>query len=242
METVTEARTTLELTGFETSGNWWSPVEPVVALGFSAPTHSQKQHERKPPCVRVGVCVASRVSLLCLHYTYMYCMRTQPHTHWGWIYLWMCGWVQWRSRFSSFTSWKMRPVSDELHLWCSVPRTVMMHETSNDHWFTFAFNYSLAQTAHMCVCLCVWLCVCKSVGAGPTECTDRAEVLPPSLVHRNTTANHKVTSATSTGTKGQIWSWTYFQSSSVPFDCSSHLSICAVQIHIFATCRFFAVL
>ena len=61
----------------------------------------------------------------------------------------------------------MRPVSDELHLWCSVPWTVMMHETSNDHWFTFAFNYCLAQTAHVCVCVCVcvavWLCVCVCV-------------------------------------------------------------------------------
>lgn len=34
------------------------------------------------------------------------------------------------------------------------------------------------------------------------ECTDRAEVLPPCVVQHITTANHKVTSATSTGTKG----------------------------------------
>lgn len=114
----------------------------------------------------------------------------------------------------------MRPVSNELHLWCSVPWTVMMHKTSNNHWFTFAFNYCLAHAA------CVCMCVCESVGARPTECTHRAEVLPPWLVHCNTTANHKVTSATSTGTKGQIWSWTYFQSSSVPVDCS----LCLVNL------------
>lgn len=34
-----EARTTLELTGIGTSGNWWSPVEPVVAPAL---THARE--------------------------------------------------------------------------------------------------------------------------------------------------------------------------------------------------------
>lgn len=63
------------------------------------------------------------------------------------------------SRFSFFTEKRRkkraraRPVSNELHLWCSLPQTVIMHKTSNNHWFIFAFNYFLAQTLH------VWLFV-----------------------------------------------------------------------------------
>lgn len=120
---------------------------------------------------------------------------------------------------------KKKPVNSELHLWCTPPRTVIMHKTSNNHWFIFAFNYFLARATHACgcVCVCVWLCMCESVGAGPTECTDRAEALPPSLVRHNTTANHKASSAVSTGTKGQIWSLAYFQSWSVLVESDSFL-------------------
>lgn len=73
-----------------------------------------------------------------------------------------------------------RPVSRELHLRFSLLRTVIMHKTSKNRGFIFAFNYFLAQGS-----TCVRLCVCESMSAGPAECTDR--VLPPSLARRNTT-------------------------------------------------------
>ena len=53
---------------------WWLRV-------FCPDTLTKKLRERKPTCVRVCVRLASRVSLLCLHHTYMYCMHAQPHTH-----------------------------------------------------------------------------------------------------------------------------------------------------------------
>lgn len=55
----------------------------------------------------------------------------------------------------------MRLVSSELHLRSGAPWTVTMHKTSNNHWFTFAFNYCLAHTPSLCGCMCV--CVCLSV-------------------------------------------------------------------------------
>lgn len=72
-----------------------------------------------------------------------------------------------------------RPVNHELYLWFSLSWTVIMHKTSNNHWFIFAFNYFLAQTASVCGC------VCESMRVGPTKCTDR--VLPPRLVRRSAT-------------------------------------------------------
>lgn len=87
---------------------------------------------------------------------HLFLSLSHTHTHWGIslspaVCMW---WVQ-----SLFRKKKKklrgRPVSRELHLRFSLLRTVIMHKTSKNRRFIFAFNYFLAQGS-TCVRLCVW--------------------------------------------------------------------------------------
>lgn len=121
-------------------------------------------------------------------------------------YLQLCVWDGYSLHLGRGGKKKLRgrPVSRELHSRFSLSRTVIMHKTSKNHGFIFAFNYFLAQWRTY-----VRLRVCESMRTGPAECTDR--VLPPSFARVATQPNHRDASAASEATKGQIWSSNCFQ-------------------------------